>query len=122
MSGVAQRGLAMVHRADISRNITVGENELGQPVQQLQAIGEELACLIWATTEYIALDGQKVAFITSYKGIFPPDANIQDDDIITAVLDRRGVQAVPTPKGLRVTAAIPAIDQSYISLSMEQIT
>ena len=94
----------LIHRATVERRVETNEiDTAGHPVRALQVIHQDLACLAYAGENAgLTLDGQKTAAQTGYRMMTAFGTDIDEEDIVTRLVDRTGADILPGPGRVRV--------------------
>ncbi|PYE86909.1 hypothetical protein [Phyllobacterium leguminum] len=80
----------LTHRALVERNVAVTDDPWGNPVPpDFQPLGT-FKCFFWSKQSREAVDGDKTAMIEDLRALFALDADLREDDEISAITDARG--------------------------------
>lgn len=83
-------------RALVERNQAVATDTWGQPgAPDFQSIGAPVPCFVWSEFSRELVDGQKTAMIEDMRAMFALDADVREDDEISSVTYRSGVEITP---------------------------
>lgn len=83
-------------RAAVERNQATGTDSWNNPVPaDFQSIGDPLPCFVWSKDTNKVADGGKVVLIEDMRAMFALGADIQANDEIASVTDRKGTEIIP---------------------------
>ncbi|MDF1778738.1 MAG: hypothetical protein P1V13_22170 [Rhizobiaceae bacterium] len=77
-------------RAAVERNVATGTDPHGGPVAPVYAALATLPCFIWSKSSRELVGDTRTAMIEDMRAMFALDADIAEDDEISAVADRQG--------------------------------
>ena len=81
----------MTHRCWTERQSNTGARDpFGQPVTETTHPLSGQSCYWQARNDTFVADGDKLAAIANHMMIFPLDTDVRENDVVTAVKDRRG--------------------------------
>lgn len=105
----------MTMRCDTTRNVAGSQrNRFNQPETTPTPILAGHPCYWQAQTERFIADGSKLVAFTSHLLLAPVGSDIDEEDFVTEVRNRRG--KVLVSNRLRVLAAIPREDHLEVRL------
>ena len=91
------RGL-LRSRAVVVRNVATGTDQFGQAVPPVWVdIQDPVACAVWSKTSREMVSGERTALIDDIRVALPLAADVEINDRIERVTDRRGVEQHPGP-------------------------
>lgn len=83
-------------RALVERNQATGKSGWNQPVAaDFVSTGDPVPCFVWSKTSGEVHDGEKLAMLEDLRALFGLGADVQADDEISSVTDRRGAEIIP---------------------------
>ena len=82
-------------RAAVERSQASSIDGWGNPVApNFQPFGT-LSCFVWSKQSREIVDGEKTAMVEDIRAMFALGADIAEDDEISSVTDRKGVEIIP---------------------------
>lgn len=82
-------------RAAIERNQATGKDSWDNPLPPDFQPLATLPCFAWSNSSREAIDGNKTAMIEDARAMFALGADVNEDDEISAITDRRGNVTIP---------------------------
>lgn len=82
-------------RAIVQRNTASGTDAWGQPVAPIWSTVATLSCFTWSNASRELVDGDKTAMIEDMRIMVALGADLQEDDEISAITDRKGNVLIP---------------------------
>ena len=108
----------MTHRCDTERAVESAQlDPSGHPVTEIRDINTALPCYWQVRTERLILDGGKAAAIAMHNMLTPLGSDLQEQDRITHIYDRRG-QTLKS-ETMRVLTMIRR--ESHLELALEEV-
>ena len=104
----------MKHRATVERDRGTEPDPLGGRIPSWQQVHKDLACYVQARMERTVADGDKLVAIADYLFLAPLGADLEEEDIVTRVVNRRGKELVA--QRLRVIGLVSREDHQEAAL------
>ncbi|XHC12294.1 hypothetical protein ABWH98_05500 [Labrenzia sp. ac12] len=82
-------------RAAVERDQATGTDSWGNPLPADFQPLATLNCFVWSNQSREIVDGEKSAMIEDMRALFALGADIAEDDEISSVTDRQGVEIIP---------------------------
>lgn len=90
-------GQRLTMRAAVARNQATAKDGWGQPVAPDFQPLATLPCFVWSNKSAELIDGHKIAMLEDLRAMFALSADINADDQIASVTDRKGAEIIPGP-------------------------